>query len=94
MITFQNLSFQVPGVEVLLNGQYGLVSEEMDFRGTIRLPAELSQTTTGFKSLLLKAVDPFFKKKDAGAVLPVKIDGTRDNPFFGLNLHSRRGSQP
>jgi hypothetical protein len=42
--------------------------------------------TTGWKSLLLKAVDPFFKKDGAGAVLPIKITGTKSDPHFGLNL--------
>jgi hypothetical protein len=50
------------------------------------MDAKLSQTTTGFKSLLLKAVDPFFKKGTKGAVLPIKIGGTRESPSFGLDL--------
>jgi len=31
-------------------------------------------------------VDPFFEKKGAGTVLPIKITGTRDSPSFGLNI--------
>jgi hypothetical protein len=58
----------------------------MEFHGTAKLEAKLSETTTGFKSFLLKAVDPFFKKKDAGAVIPIKITGTREKPSFGLDL--------
>jgi hypothetical protein len=58
----------------------------MDFRGTARMDAKLSETTTGFKSVLLKAVDPFFKKGKSGAVIPIKIAGTRDAPSFGLNI--------
>jgi hypothetical protein len=58
----------------------------MDFHGTLRMQAKLSQTMTGFKSLLLKPVDPFFRKGGAGAVLPIKITGTRQNPSFGLEL--------
>jgi hypothetical protein len=86
LMTFKNLSFRVPGVSVALNGNYGLLGQQMEFRGSARLDAKLSQTTTGFKSFLLKAVDPFFEKKNAGAVLPIKIGGTRDNPSFGLDL--------
>ncbi len=86
LMTFQNLSFRVPGVSVALNGRYGLLDRQMEFHGTARLDAKLSQTTTGFKSFLLKAVDPFFEKKNAGTVLPIKIGGTRDNPSFGLDL--------
>ncbi len=91
---FDDLSFQVPGVRVALHGSYGLTDEELDFRGSAKLDAKLSQTTTGFKSFLLKAVDPFFKKKDAGAELPVKISGTRDQPAFGVAFrHSKRASR-
>jgi hypothetical protein len=35
---------------------------------------------------LLKVLDPFFKKKRAGYVMPVKITGTYEHPFFGLDL--------
>src|SRR5580693_8538415 len=83
---FSDLSFLVPGATVALNGEYTLADGSMDLRGTARLQAKLSQTTTGFKSFLLKAVDPFFSKKGAGTVLPIRISGTRDSPSFGLNL--------
>jgi hypothetical protein len=36
--------------------------------------------------LLLKPVDPFFKKNGAGAEIPVKITGTKGAPKFGLDL--------
>ena len=85
---FRDLSFRVPGVNVVLNGHYGLLDETVQFHGTAKLEAKLSQTTTGFKSFLLKAVDPFFRKKDAGAVLRIKITGTRDQPSFGLDLRA------
>ena len=83
---FTDLSFLVPGVAITLNGDYGLADGHIDLSGTARLQAKLSQTTTGFKSFLLKAVDPFFEKKGAGTVLPIKITGTRDSPSFGLNI--------
>jgi hypothetical protein len=83
---FTDLSFMMPGVAITLNGDYGLEDGRIDLTGTARLQAKLSQTTTGFKSFLLKAVDPFFEKKGAGTVLPIKISGTRDSPSFGLNI--------
>jgi hypothetical protein len=70
---------------VRLDGTYNLDSEELNFRGTLRLEAKLSQTTTGMKSLFLKLIDPLFKKKNAGAVIPIKITGTREKPSFGLD---------
>lgn len=71
---------------MLLNGTYDLDSEVLNFRGTLSLGAKLSQTTSGMKSLLLKLVNPVFEKKNAGAVLPIKITGTREKPSFGLDL--------
>ena len=86
VVALSEFSFRVPGVTVDLTGTYGLLNREMDFRGTAKLTAKVSQTTTGWKSLLLKAVDPIFKRKDVGAQIPLRIKGTPDKPSFGLAL--------
>ncbi len=86
VITLNGLSFAVPGVNVDLDGTYGLVNNEMDFHGTARLVAKISQTTTGWKSVLLKAIDPIFKRKNVGAEIPIRIKGTPDKLSFGLAL--------
>jgi hypothetical protein len=85
---FPHLTFTIPGAKLDLKGDYGLHSEQLDFSGELRMKAKLSQTTTGVKSFFLKLVDPFFKGTHAGAVLPIKITGTREHPAFGLALHS------
>lgn len=85
-IYFSELSFSVPGAVVGLAGSYGIRSELIDFKGELRMQATISQTQKGIKSFLLKIVDPFFKKKGYGAVIPIKITGTRSKPKFGLNL--------
>lgn len=85
-LSLHNLSFRLPGMLLSLNGTYGLRSEEIDFAGKVRTEATISHMTTGFKSFLLKGVDPFFKKKGAGAELPIKIGGTRDNPTIGVSI--------
>ncbi len=92
VIQFTNLAFEVPGVDVLVNGTYALEKQEIDMHGTARLQARLSHTTTGFKSFFLKAVDPFFAKKGAGALLPIKIQGTADSPSFGLDFGHKKTS--
>ena len=91
VMALHDLSFNVPGVGIALNGKYGLADESLRFQGTATLAAKLSQTTTGFKSTLLKALDPFFKKKGsaAGAVIPIAISGTAAKPSFGLNIFNR-----
>ena len=81
------LQFSVPGAAVQLAGAYALASETLDFKGQLLLDAKISQTTTGFKSLLLRAVDPLFRQKDgSGSALPIKIAGRRDAPEFGLDV--------
>jgi hypothetical protein len=50
------------------------------------MDATISQTTTGFKRMLLKAIDPIFEKKGGGGTeVPIKISGRRTNPSFGLD---------
>jgi len=85
VVDFSDLNFGVTGANINLNGTYNLDTEALDFHGQLKLQAKLSQTTTGVKSFFLKAVDPFFKGKDAGTVVAIKITGTKDNPSFGLD---------
>jgi hypothetical protein len=83
---FSPLEFAVPGASVSLKGWYGVRSEAIDFRGKLQLSSKLSQTTTGMKSALLRVLNPLFKDGTAGAVLPIKITGSRSNLSFGLDL--------
>ena len=84
-IHFSTLTFAVPGAKVNLAGTYTLRSEALDFRGTVRLDARLSELTTGVKSFLLKVVDPLVRRKDV-TVIPITIHGTAQKPDFGLDL--------
>jgi hypothetical protein len=88
-IDFSKLSFKVTGADVNLSGTYNLDKGEIDFHGKLFLDAKLSQTTTGTKSFLLKAVDPFFKGKNGGSEVPIKITGTKDHPSYGLDFHHK-----
>ncbi len=90
MMNFSRLVFDVPGAEVRLSGDYEVHGGQMDFTGQARTVAKVSQMTTGFKSKLLKIVDPFFAKDGAGAVIPIRITGTKDSPKFGLNFHNSK----
>ncbi|HEX4311447.1 MAG TPA: hypothetical protein VHZ25_15545 [Acidobacteriaceae bacterium] len=84
--TISALNFLVPGAAINLQGAYGLKGETLDFTGTARLDAHLSQMVTGWKSLLLKPVDPFFAKNGAGTFVPIKIGGTASHPAIGLDF--------
>ncbi len=84
---FSSLTFSVPGAAVELAGRYGLRDETIGFKGKLKMQATLSQVAGGgVKGFFLKAFDPFFREKDAGTVLPIKIEGTRKNPKFGLDM--------
>src|SRR5580658_450471 len=85
VVTFSSLSFAVEGASVHLDGTYNIDSTAMDFNGNLLMQAKLSQTTTGAKSFFLKAADPFFKGKNGGSDLHIKITGTKDHPTFGLD---------
>jgi hypothetical protein len=87
VVSFQQLTFGVPGAVVTLAGEYRLRSEQLNFEGTFQMAATISQAVGGgLKGLLLKPFDPLFRKKGAGAVLPIKITGTRKHPEFGIDL--------
>jgi len=85
-LSLPDLRFTVPGANVSLHGTYALRSGAIDFQGTAKLDATVSQMTTGFKSKLLKPFDPFFRRDGAGTVLPVTIRGTRGEPSFRLDI--------
>jgi hypothetical protein len=80
-----SLAFDIPGALVSLNGTYGLKQETIAFAGDLHMDAKVSQTTTGFKSLLLKMADPLFRR-NGKTVVPLKISGTRNDPHFGLDM--------
>ena len=64
-----------------------LRSEQIEFDGTLRMQATISEAAGGgIKSMLLKAIDPLFRKGKAGAVVPIKVRGTRDKPKFGVDV--------
>lgn len=81
-----DVSFEIPGAEVTAHGTYNLEDTKIDFHGDLKTDASISKETTGAKAILLKPLDPLFKRKHAGAVVPVAATGTYANPQFGLAL--------
>ena len=84
--TFSNLTFAVPGAWVELKGKYIVRTEAYDFEGTLQLHAKVSELVHGWKSILLKPIDPFFEKGKAGTSLPLTITGTRGKPVFEVQV--------
>jgi hypothetical protein len=89
-LTFSNLTFHVEGASVALVGTYNLDSGQMDFHGNLRLQAKLSQTTTGWRSVVLKPFDRHFTDNHGATEIPIKITGTRENPSFGFKANRNR----
>ncbi len=85
-LSFSYLHFLIPGTHLDMTGSYSLDGQTFDFRGKAWLDAKVSQMTTGWKSILLKPLDPFFSKNGAGTEVPIKISGTQSAPRFGLDF--------
>jgi hypothetical protein len=92
MTTVHNLNYQIPGALVIMNGVYSLNGEVFEFKGHVRTDATVSQMTIGWKSWLLKPVDPFLKKNGAGMEIPIQISGTKGDLHFGLAMHGSNES--
>ena len=75
VLTTKRLTFQIPGAAADLNGSYDLHDKTVHLIGNLKMESDISHITTGFKSLLLKPLIPFFKKGNAGAVIPIAITG-------------------
>ena len=84
-VRFESLVFALPGAEVQLAGTYGLKSQALDFSGTVGMDASISKAAGGgIRGFFLKAVDPIFRKKGKGAVIPITITGPREQPKFAV----------
>jgi hypothetical protein len=86
VLSLPDLTFQVPGATVDLSGLYRIDGEVLDFHGTLKMKASVSQAVGGFKSIFLKPFDALFREKGHGAVVPIKITGTRKEPKMGLEM--------
>ena len=83
---FSDLRFGVPGAKARMHGTYNILNYRIDLHGRMRVDTRISHTSSGVKALLLKVMDPFFKKKRRGEVVPVHIEGTYEKPQFGLDM--------
>jgi hypothetical protein len=89
LLSFLRLHFEVPGTRVDMTGKYSLDGNQFDFHGKARMDAKLSHMVTGWKSVVLKPVDPFFSKHGAGTEVPVEVTGTKSEPHFGLDFRHK-----
>ena len=74
--TSKHVTFRVPGAQADLGGSFNFHDKVVHLVGNLRMDTDISHTTTGFKSFLLKPLAPFFKKKNAGALVPIAVTGS------------------
>ncbi len=86
LATLSEISFSVPGARGDMNGTYSLLNKRVNFHGKMLMQATVSEATTGKKSFFLKVLDPFFKKKHAGAEVPITMTGLYGQTHFAAGL--------
>jgi hypothetical protein len=94
VITLPDLKYTVPGAEIDLAGTYGVDGGALHFKGTAKTQATISQLVGGWKGMLLKPADQLFKKDGAGTEVPIHIDGTPENPKFGIDFDRMKHTSP
>ena len=90
---FSDLSFSVPGASARMHGTYNLLNHKIDLHGQMQVDSKISNAETGAKAFLLKMMEPFFKKKKKGEIVPVRISGTYEHPTFGLDLNDKKAQK-
>ena len=85
VLNLPSLVFGIPGAAVRLNGTYALRPQTIAFAGNLYMDAKVSETVTGWKSILLKVADPLFRE-NGQTIVPIKITGTRSAPSFGMDV--------
>jgi hypothetical protein len=86
VVSTPHLSFKIPGAQATLSGTYRLHNDEAHLTGDLKMEKDLSHAATGFKAFLLKPLAPFFKKKNAGADVPIAVTGTPGNYHVTQNV--------
>lgn len=94
VINLPVLQYSVPGAVIDLSGAYTVEGGKLDFHGTARTEATVSEMVGGWKGFLLKPADRFFRKNGAGTQIPIHVQGTRDDPDFGLDFHHSKQASP
>jgi hypothetical protein len=69
-----------------VNGYYNLSSGNVHLVGNLSMDSNISHVATGFKSLLLKPLIPFFRKDNAGALIPIAVTGGPNDYKVSQNL--------
>jgi hypothetical protein len=84
-----NLILRAPETEARMDGEFNLITEDVNLAGTLRTDGNLSDTQQGFKAFALKMITPFLKKRRT-TVVPFEIKGKYGNVSTRLDLDGKR----
>jgi hypothetical protein len=76
VLSTQRMTFEMPGASVDLAGSFNFRDHMVHLNGDLHMQSDISHAATGFKSVLMKPLIPFFKKDKAGAVVPIVVSGS------------------
>jgi hypothetical protein len=79
------VDFAAPGVTGELAGNFDLHRKAIRVQGEFTTRGEPAEATSGFKSLLLKAARPLWRKHNR-MTMPFEITGNASHPVFRLKL--------
>jgi hypothetical protein len=85
-----DVKFDTPGAELQMNGVYDLKSKYVQGKGRLLMKAEMSEATTGWKSLLLEPIDKLFKSKHHGSAIAVTMTGKYPHARFKTELKPKK----
>jgi hypothetical protein len=94
VITLPDVKYTVPGAEIDVQGTYGVDGGTLNFKGSARMQATVSQMVGGWKGILLKPADRLFKTNGAGTQVPIYIHGNAANPKFGIDFGGMKHTSP
>jgi AsmA-like protein len=80
MAYFPDVHVSFPGTEAYLYGTFNLLDTRIHFAGKADLQRDISRAATGWKSAMLKPLSPFFRHRDAGAIVSIAVTGTAKQP--------------
>jgi hypothetical protein len=94
VVTLPDLVYEVPGASIALNGTYAIDGGAINFAGKAKMQATISKMLGGWKGALASPLDLLFKKDGAGTEVPIRVEGTREDPHFGLDFGAIKHTVP
>jgi hypothetical protein len=83
---FHDIHITCPGTDAHLHGTFNLMNTRIHLTGKVALQQNISHAVTGWKSMLLKPLIPFFRHNGSGAVVSIAVTGTAKQPKIEQNL--------